>query len=129
MIEPTAMFPVLVTDELGAQKAFYESSFGFEAVFFEPDFYLHLTHRGSGVELGFLVPAHPTQPPFLHPHAVADGMVVTLEVVDAQAALAAAAEAGLDLAMDYKVEPWGQRHFMLRDPAGFVVDIVERQPS
>ena len=40
--------PLYVTDELDAQKRFYEASFGFEAVFFDAGFYLHLHHRGSG---------------------------------------------------------------------------------
>ena len=28
--------------------------------------------------------------------------------------------------VDIKDEPWGQRHFMMRDPAGVWVDIVEQ---
>ena len=36
---------------------------------------------------------------------------------------------GLEIAFEYVEEPWGQRHFMVRDPAGLVVDVVEHQAS
>jgi len=127
MMEPMAMFPVLVTDDLDAQKTFYETNLGFEAVFFESDFYVHLLHRRSGVQLGFLVPDHPNQPSFLFSKAGNEGMVISLEVADIHVALASAKGAGLELAMAYKEEPWGQKHFMVRDPGGFVVDIIEHQ--
>jgi len=127
MIEPMALFPLYVTGKLDAQKTFYETSFGFETVFFDAGFYLHLHHPGSGAQLGFMLPDHPTQPAFLHLRAVADGMVVTLEVADVRAAADEAKAMGLTFAMDYKEEPWGQQHFMVRDPAGLVVDIVGHQ--
>ena len=127
MIEPMTMFPVLVAEDLAALKAFYESSFGFRTVFFETDFYLHLVHPNSGVQLGFLVPDHPPQPEFLHPKASAEGMVISFEVADIDAALTSARSMGLDFAMNHKEEPWGQKHFMVRDPAGFIVDVIEHQ--
>ena len=127
MIELTTSYPLFVTGNLEAQKSFYESMFGFRAVFFEADFYLHLLHPGGGTQLGFMRPDHPTQPEFLRRQAGREGMVITVEVADVRAALASAEAAGLDLAMGYKEEPWGQTHFMVRDPAGFVIDIVEHQ--
>ena len=88
---------------------------------------LHLHHEGSGAQLGFMLPDHPTQPPFLHPRAVAEGSVITVEVADVDAALAEAGRMGLEIAMGFREEPWGQRHFMVRDPAGLVVDVVAHQ--
>lgn len=52
-------------------------------------------------------------------------MVITFEVADASNAYAEAQKEGLDIAMTYMEESWGQNHFMLRDPAGFVIDIVQ----
>ncbi|MEM7292305.1 MAG: VOC family protein [Pseudomonadota bacterium] len=125
MIEISAMFPVLVAGNLDQLKAFYATHFGFEAVFFDPEFYLHLLHPQSGVQLGFLLPEHASQPSFLHARAVADGMVISFEVSDAQAAYNAAQSANLDIAMAFKEEVWGQHHFMVRDPQGFVIDVVQ----
>ena len=31
----------------------------------------------------------------------------------------------LTMAMEFKKEAWGQVHFMLRDPAGFRIDVVQ----
>jgi catechol 2,3-dioxygenase-like lactoylglutathione lyase family enzyme len=125
MIEFNTLFPLYVTDNLEALKAFYTTVFGFEAVFFDPDFYLHLQHSGSGTQIGFLVPAHASQPEFLHAKAQFEGQVISFDVGDAKAALAEAQRSGLDIFYPYTEEPWGQNHFMLRDPSGFILDIVE----
>ena len=125
MIEISAMFPVMVSENLSELRDFYSTHFGFEAVFFDADFYLHLLHPGSGVQLGFLVPEHASQPAFLQSLAPRDGHVITFEVADAQQAYASAQQAALDIAMPYKEEAWGQHHFMVRDPQGFVIDVVQ----
>ena len=125
MIKPTAMFPVLVVDDLSEIRDFYEEIFGFQPVYFDPDFYLHLLHAESGVQLGFLKPDLANQPNFLHTKTVAEGMVISIEVSDARSALAAAMQKKLNFAMDYKEESWGQNHFMVKDPAGLILDIVE----
>lgn len=125
MIEIQAAFPVMVTPELAAVKQFYQEVFGFTAVFHEPGFYLHLVSSESGAQLGFLAPGHATQPAFLHPVMTADGYVISLEVADAAQAYEQAKSRDLDLAMHLKEESWGQIHFMLEDPAGFRVDVVQ----
>lgn len=125
MIEFNKLFPLYVTDNLETLKAFYTSIFGFEAIFFDPDFYLHLQHSGNGTQIGFLVPAHASQPEFLHAKAPFEGQVISFDVNDAKAALAAAQQFGLEIFFPFTEEPWGQNHFMLRDPSGFILDIVE----
>lgn len=129
MIDITAMFPVYVTEDLDSLKDFYHRAFGFQAVFYDKDFYLHLLHPQSGVQLGFLVPDHPTQPFFLHQQANKDGQVITFEVSNAAQAFEEAKSSQLPLAMDYKEESWGQKHFMVYDPQGFVIDIVEHMDT
>lgn len=125
MIEISAMFPVFVAEKLPDLQTYYQAHFGFETVFYEPGFYLHLLNPGSGVQLGFLVPDHASQPPFLRALATHEGMVVSFEVSDARAAFTSAQQENLDIAMDYKEEAWGQRHFIVRDPQGLLIDIVE----
>lgn len=100
MIEIDAMFPVMVTANLEAVKAFYESVFGFNAVFYDADFYLHLVSPNSGVQLGFLMPEHASQPDFLRPLMSPDGYVISLEVKDAAHAYAEAQKMDLTMAMD-----------------------------
>lgn len=125
MIEIDAMFPVMVTKNLEAVKAFYEFVFGFNAVFFDAGFYLHLVQPSSGVQLGFLVPEHATQPEFLRPLMSLDGYVISLEVKNAAQAYAEAKKMDLIIAMELKEEVWGQVHFMLQDPGGFRIDVVQ----
>lgn len=125
MINTIAMFPVLVADDLGKLKEFYEAHFGFIAEYYQDDFYLHLLQPESKTQLAFMVPNHPSQPEFLHPTASTMGMVISLEVANAKAAYDIARQSKLDISFDYKAEEFGVAHFMLRDPAGFILDIVE----
>jgi uncharacterized glyoxalase superfamily protein PhnB len=129
MIDIEAIFPVMVTDNLKAVKQFYETVFGFTAVFYDPDFYLHLVCENSTAQLGFLVPNHQSQPPFLHSVMAPDGFVISFEVKDAAAAYAEAQRMNLDLAMRLKEEDWGQIHFMVQDPVGFRIDVVQHVES
>ena len=125
MIEIEAMFPVMVTLDLGAVKQFYESVFGFNAVSYDPEFYLHLVSPSTGAQLGFLLPNHATQPAFLHPIMSTDGYVISLEVKNAALAYEEAKNMDLNIIMQLKEETWGQIHFILQDPAGFRVDVVQ----
>ncbi|MGR6872384.1 VOC family protein [Pseudomonas sp. HK3] len=127
MIEIDAMFPVMVTSNLEVVKQFYEDVFGFNAVFYDPSFYLHLVSPSTGIQLGFLLPEHQTQPDFLHAVMSPDGFVISLEVKDAALAYVEAQKMALNFAMNLKEETWGQMHFMLKDPAGFRIDIVQHQ--
>ena len=125
MIKINAAFPLYVTKDVAAQRDFYCKVFGFEAVFFDPEFYVHLVNPANGIEIGFMLDALPTQPDFLHPTAQPEGMVISFEVDNASQAYKQARNEGLDIAFELKQEPWNQTHFMVRDPAGLIIDIVE----
>jgi len=125
MIEINSAFPLYVVSNIEAQKTFYTETFGFDAVFFDAEFYVHLVNPVNGIELGFMLESLDTQPAFLHPAAQANGMVISFEVDDATAAYAQAKKEGLDISFELKEEPWKQTHFMVRDPAGLIIDIVE----
>lgn len=129
MIEIQAMFPVMVTADLDQQRSFYTSVFGFDAAFFEPDFYVHLVSPSTGVQLGFLAPGHASQPKFLHALMNTDGHVITFEVANAAAAYDKAQQQDLMVEMPLKHETWGQIHFIVKDPAGIKIDIVEHLDS
>ena len=96
---------------------------GFVEVF-NCGWYVHLATE-SGGQIGFLEPNHSSQPGFLHPHFNGEGSLFSLEVDDADDAYREAINLGLEIVMDLKSEDWGQRHFMLRDPHGLIVDILQ----
>ena len=125
MIEINEIFPLFVVDKLETLKEFYSAHFGFTAVYFEPDFYLHLLHSSSGHQIGFLLPNHPTQPEFLQVATNKGGSVISFDVANAKHAWNIAQDAGLDVVLPYTEEAWGQNHFIIRDPEGNYVDIVE----
>ena len=125
MIDIQAMFPVMVAANLEEIRQFYSSAFGFNAVFFDPDFYLHLVSPSTGIQLGFLVPNHPSQPEFLQAQMSTSGYVISFEVADAAKAYTEAQQLELNIVMPLKEEVWGQVHFIVEDPAGFKIDVVE----
>lgn len=125
MIQIEAAFPVMVAPNLEAVKQFYETVFGFNTVFYDANFYLHLVSPNTGSQLGFLMPNHSSQPEFLHAIMSTNGYVISLEVKDAAMAYEQAKNLKLNIAMEIKEEAWGQVHFMVQDPAGFRVDVVQ----
>jgi uncharacterized glyoxalase superfamily protein PhnB len=54
-----------------------------------------------------------------------DALVLTFEVDDAEETLREVQATGVVPAVSLRDEPWGQWHFMLRDPAGVWVDVVQ----
>ena len=123
MITPASSFPVFTVNNLEAAKAFYQDHFGF-GIAFENEWYLHLV-SDSEVQLGFMLPAQPTQPEIFHPAYDGRGVIFSLEVDDVDAAYAEARRHALKVVLTLRSEDWGQRHFCLEDPNGIHLDIVQ----
>jgi len=119
-----ATYPVICAEDIGACREFYVSLFGFRPVF-EVDFYVHLG-GGEGVQLGFVKADHESVPDAL-PRPAA-GVFVTIESDDVDALHEWARTLGVDVVYTLRDEEWGQRHFMVRDPAGLFVDVVKYIP-
>jgi uncharacterized glyoxalase superfamily protein PhnB len=74
------------------------------------------------------VEVHDTYPLIVTEHFIpysGDSVIFTFQVEDAQRELDALRAKGFEPDVDIRDEPWGQRHFMTRDPAGVWVDIVQ----
>ncbi len=123
MIEPKSSFPVFIVPDLEAAKSFYAEILGFDVVF-AGDWYVHLVSK-SGVQVGFLLPNQPTQPPIFQKPFVGQGVIFSLEVDDADTAFATAKSKSLNIVLELQSEDWGQRHFCIQDPNGVYVDIVQ----
>ena len=123
MIEPQNSFPVFIVKDLDAAKSFYTEHFGFDVVF-SGDWYIHLLSK-SGVQVGFLLPDQPTQPPIFQKSYFGEGVIFSLEVEDADAAFAFAKSKSLKVVLELRSEDWGQRHFAIQDPNGVYLDIVQ----
>jgi catechol 2,3-dioxygenase-like lactoylglutathione lyase family enzyme len=119
----TDLYPIVMTDRLADCRRFWVGRLGF-AVAFEASWFLLLT-SGGGRSVAFMTPDHPSTPPGRENFA-GSGLLLTLEVDDVDAEHARLAAAGVEILHGPVDEPWGQRRFLLRDPAGVWVDVVQQ---
>ena len=122
----TSYYPVICTDKLAETRAFYETHFDFTPAF-ESDWYVHLTSRSdSRVNLAILDHSHETIPAGYRKPA--QGVLINFEVEDVDAVYARVQKAGLNIRLAIRDEAFGQRHFILADPSGVLVDVVKPIP-
>lgn len=122
-VNATGFFPVLTTDQLAKCRNFYTRHFGFNVVF-EADWYVQLMSE-NGIQLGFLSPNHPSQPDFLQSAYSGNGIVYSFEVGDVDQEYEKLESSGVQIIFHLRTEEWGQRHFMIKDPGGMVIDVVQ----
>jgi catechol 2,3-dioxygenase-like lactoylglutathione lyase family enzyme len=123
---PTSIFPVVSCEDIEASTAFYADLLGLEAVF-EGGWYTLLRAPGRpDVQLGLVLLDHPSVPEgFRLPPR---GIIVTVEVPDVDLVHERARARGRPLVQELRDEEFGQRHFMLADPDGALVDVVTQIP-
>ena len=121
-----ALFPVLCSSDVAAARDFYVRLFGFQVVF-DAGWYVQLLDPASpAVQLGFVARDHETVPARFR--VLPRGVLVTVEVDDADAIHARARDLGLPIELTLRDEAFGQRHFMTVDPDGLLVDVVKIIP-
>ncbi len=121
-LEIRSVHPVLVVSDVARTRAFYEVLLGL-ATTFDSDWFVQLREpTPGGVELGAVAAGHPTIPAGWEQAA---NLIVTVEVDDARVARRRAAGLGAPVVMELRDEDFGQRHFMVSDPDGVLVDVVE----
>ena len=123
----TSIFPVLCTDDLDASRDFYCALLDLTPIF-ECGWYTALGDADdpSTQLIAFVLPGHESVP---EGHRVrAAGMLATFEVDDVDAVHARAVALGLTPALELCDEEFGQRHFMVEDPGGVLVDVVQTIP-
>ncbi len=117
----------IITTKLAESKVFYQKHLGF-GVTFENEFYL-LMHSPDGTPaLSFLLPDHPSQQPVFQKAFAGQGMYLTIEVDDVDSIYNRIKEQGVPITIDIRDEPWGDRHFAIKDPNGIGIDIVRYTP-
>ena len=73
-----------------------------------------------------MVPNADNQPKELHPGFTGSGLVYSFEVDDAKEEYERLSEKEVTMIVPLTDEEWGQRHFIIRDPAGTYVDVVQQ---
>ncbi len=118
----------IVTEKLAETKIFYTKILNF-GVTFENEFYLLLHTSNKEAEISFLLPNHPSQQPLFQKHFAGQGMYLTIEVEDVDKIYNEIKKKGIEIKIDIRNEPWGDRHFAIQDPNGIGIDIVKYSPQ
>ncbi len=118
-----SFYPVVMTEDVAASRAFYTTHFPFE-VTFEADWYVSLKTRGTqAFELALLHYTHPTIPEAFRAR-LKGGLLLNFEVADVDAEYARLQAAGLPIHLPLRSEAFGQRHFITSDPNGVLIDVI-----
>lgn len=118
----------IVTGKLAETREFYTNVLGF-GVTFENDFYLLMHTPNHEAEISFLLPDHPSQQALFHSAFQGKGVYLTIEVEDVDKIYKDLKNRGVEIKIDIRDEPWGDRHFAIQDPNGIGIDIVKYSPS
>jgi catechol 2,3-dioxygenase-like lactoylglutathione lyase family enzyme len=122
----TSWYPVIMTRDVAGTAAFWQTHFGFRALF-TADWYVHLQLADdASVNLAVLDGQHETIPP--SGRGVAGGVLLNLEVDDVDAVHERLRAAGLPILRSLRDEAFGQRHFITADPNGVLIDVIRPIP-
>lgn len=114
----------IVTNKLAETKKFYQDVLGF-GVSFENEFYLLMHTPNKEHEISFLLPNHPSQQAIFQKAFDGHGMYLTIEVDDVDLIYKTLKAKSVEIKVEIRDEPWGDRHFAIQDPNGIGIDIVK----
>jgi catechol 2,3-dioxygenase-like lactoylglutathione lyase family enzyme len=115
------LYPLIQVKDVAATTRFYVAHFGFEPVF-ESDWYVQLRGGSKGHELAIIAYDHDSIPPA--GRQPTSGVILSFEVADAATDAARLAAAGVAIAQPLRDEVFGQRHVIVADPNGILIDII-----
>lgn len=119
------IYPVLMTEKLIECCQFYKTYFSFTETF-SSDWYISLVDA-NGNELALIDSQHDTIPKSCR--TVATGMILNVEVENAtQIYKEILNKSDQIIIAPLRDEAYGQRHFMVQDPNGVMIDIIEAIP-
>lgn len=118
----------IITNKLVESKVFYTEILGF-GITYESDFYLLLHTPNKESEISFLLPNHPSQQPLFQTEFGKQGVYLTIEVDNVDAVYEIMKQKEIPIEIELRDEPWGDRHFAIKDPNGIGIDIVTYSPQ
>lgn len=123
-----SLFPDICTKDISASKDFYIGLFDLE-VLFDIDWYVQLkSPQDANLQIAFVDLNHDSVPKGYQ--KVSQGVVITIETENVDELYKKAQTLKLPMVMALCNEEWGQRHFMLEDPNGLLVDVYKAiEPS
>jgi uncharacterized glyoxalase superfamily protein PhnB len=119
----TASAVSLNVADVPASAAFLTGHFGFREEM-AADGFASLAREDTGMNVVFLrrgLPSLPEDQRDTH----AAGVILAFAVDDLEGELARLREAGVDITMPLREEPWGERAFQVTDPNGVIVQLLD----
>jgi catechol 2,3-dioxygenase-like lactoylglutathione lyase family enzyme len=121
-MKSTQYYPVLMVDDVNEVSTFYQAHFGFRPLF-ETDWYVHLqSSENEAVNLAILHGDHETIPAAARGRV--SGLLLNFEVENVDAVYEELTSRRLPILLPLRDEPFGQRHFITRDPSGVLIDVI-----
>ena len=118
-----SIYPVFIVRDIAKTRAFYLDNFEFE-IRFELDWFLNLKHPSSeAFRLVFVRSGHESVPAFYEGET--KGFALDLEVADAAAEFERLNSLGVRIIQELRDEPFGERHFVVADPDGILINITQ----
>jgi catechol 2,3-dioxygenase-like lactoylglutathione lyase family enzyme len=118
-------YPLITVKKIAESRDFFVKFLGMIIVFEASWVVMLARQEGGPIALGLMRADHPSQPPGPEEFD-GKGMVMTFQVEDAAAEHQRLQGERAPIAYGLATEPWGQKRFMLRDPSGVLVDVVEQ---
>ena len=116
--------PNVSSELFAASRDFYINMFDLVVSVEHDDWYLHLMAPDArSLNIGFVKPGHELfagRGPSAGPHS----MVLTIEVDDVDDAYGRAQRLDAEIALPICNEDYGQRHFLVLDPNGLVLNVM-----
>ncbi|RNL81591.1 VOC family protein [Halostreptopolyspora alba] len=119
----TSFYPVICTRHVAETREFYGRYFGFDTVF-DADWYVSLRRPDPpSYELAILDHTHATLPE--NHRTPVSGLLLNFEVADVDAEYQRLVTEGeLSPELPLRSEDFGQRHFIVADPNGVLIDVI-----
>lgn len=111
------------TEKLQESKEFYMKHFGFKLVY-ESSWYIELLSPSLEVGVSFTLPQR-EEGEFFN----GKGLILSFEVDDVDAEYERLKQAGLNIYQELQDKPWGERSFVVDDPAKVHIYIYKTIPA
>lgn len=119
-----AFFPGIVSARFYDTWDFYTSNLGFRTIT-ECNNYVQLQHP-TGAQIAVLRHETDGHPAELITGTEGRGFWLNIEVSNVEAEFSRLADAGVSIVSPPETQPWGDRHFVVRDPNGVLIYVAQR---
>lgn len=121
-MQTSSLYPLIQVADVEATARFYETHFGFSRIF-SSDWYVQLRAAADHpFEIALIHFEHDSIPEAARVPTI--GMILSFYVDDAAAEAIRLAAAGIPITQPLRDEVFGQRHVIVSDPNGLLLDII-----